>query len=66
MARRDPSALAAALVELLTDPERRAAMAQAARRRGDEFTIERVAGSFAELYETLYAERRPGHRSRHA
>jgi glycosyltransferase involved in cell wall biosynthesis len=65
---RDPSALAAALIEVLTDRDRRAAMSAASRARGDEFTIERVAGSFAALYETLYAERQrhrgataPGH-----
>jgi glycosyltransferase involved in cell wall biosynthesis len=54
---RDPAALAGALVAVLSDGERRAAMSAAARARGDEFTIDRVAASFAALYETLYAER---------
>jgi len=49
----DPPALARALEELLRDPERRQAIAAAARNRLDEFTIERAAERFAALYEEL-------------
>lgn len=50
---RDPSALARALTDVLTDKAlaRRLASASAARR--DEFTITSVAGKYAALYETL-------------
>ncbi len=53
---RDPPALAAAIVELLRDPARRAQMARAAAQRLDEFTIETASRRFATLYETLAAE----------
>jgi glycosyltransferase involved in cell wall biosynthesis len=53
---RDPPALADAIVQLLTDPDKRAAMAAAAFRRREEFTIEVVAQRFADLYAMLIAE----------
>ena len=59
--RRDPSALAAALVGLLTDPVTRERIADAAADRLDEFTIEAAAQRFAALYETLAAESRLAH-----
>jgi glycosyltransferase involved in cell wall biosynthesis len=49
---RDSAALADALVALLSDPARRAALAQAARGRLDEFTVDRAV----ERVERLYAE----------
>jgi glycosyltransferase involved in cell wall biosynthesis len=55
--RRDPDALAQALIGILTDPERARALAAAARQRLDRFTIEATAARFAELYDTLLAER---------
>lgn len=51
--RRDPKALADGLASLLADPERRAAIASAARDRLPQFTIDATAARFAELYETL-------------
>ncbi|MDQ2759227.1 MAG: glycosyltransferase, partial [Actinomycetota bacterium] len=53
---RDPAALAAALVSLLTDPVRRDRLATAAADRWEEFTIEAAVRRFARLYETLAAE----------
>lgn len=53
---RDPAALAAALISLLTDPARRERIAAAAAEQWDRFTIETVAGRFAALYETLAVE----------
>jgi glycosyltransferase involved in cell wall biosynthesis len=50
---RDPRALADGLTQLLAHPDRRAALCAAARRRLDDFTIEVVAGRFADLYEEL-------------
>ena len=50
---RDPGALAAAIESLVADPARREAMADAARRRVEEFTIDRVAQRFADLYDRL-------------
>jgi glycosyltransferase involved in cell wall biosynthesis len=41
------------VTQLLADPDRRAALCAAARRRLDDFTIEVVAGRFADLYEEL-------------
>lgn len=55
--RRDPDALAHALIGILTDPERARALAAAARDRLDRFTIEATAAHFAELYDALLAER---------
>lgn len=51
--RRDPRALAAGLAEVLADPDRRVALSAAARLRVGEFTIDSVAGRFADLYEEL-------------
>jgi glycosyltransferase involved in cell wall biosynthesis len=56
---RDPGALADGLTQLLADPDRRAALCTAARRRLDDFRIEVVAGRFADLYEELLAARTP-------
>ena len=58
VAPRDPDGLAAALVALLTDPDRRRTMALAAAARAPEMTIEAVSRRFADLYETLRAQRR--------
>jgi glycosyltransferase involved in cell wall biosynthesis len=54
--RRDPVALADGLVALLADPQRRAAIAAAARERLAQFTIDAAAERFAQLYETLFRE----------
>lgn len=51
--RRDPQALTAALVRLLTDPPLRAEIAEAARRRLPAFSIESTVARFVELYESL-------------
>lgn len=53
--RRDKDALAAALVGLLSDPERRAAMAAAARQTLRRYTIDAIAGRFADLYDAILA-----------
>lgn len=55
VARRDPPALAGALVELLTDPDERRRMADAAAARMDEFSIETATRRFVDLYESLLA-----------
>jgi glycosyltransferase involved in cell wall biosynthesis len=53
-----PDALAEAIVELLGDPERRAAMAEASRRRHrDRFPAEAMAAGTARLYDELLARR---------
>lgn len=52
---RDPEALASAIAGLLDDPARARALAAAARRRLDAFTMERVSGRFCGLYEGLLA-----------
>jgi glycosyltransferase involved in cell wall biosynthesis len=50
--------IAAAVAELLADPDRRAAMAQASRRRRDEeFTIERMVAATAAIYDGVLAAR---------
>ncbi len=51
--RRDPEAMATALISLLTDDARRAAMAEAAHAALSGYTIEATANRFAELYEAL-------------
>ncbi len=56
VAPRRPDLLAAALVSLLQDPDRRARMATAAAERLEQFTIDRIAGRFADLYESLAAK----------
>lgn len=49
--KRDPRALADAMCELLSDPERRAAMAEASRARHSEhYTLDRVVAETAGLY----------------
>jgi glycosyltransferase involved in cell wall biosynthesis len=53
--RRDPEAMAQALVGLLTDPARRAAMAEAARAALPGYTIDATAARFADLYAALAA-----------
>jgi glycosyltransferase involved in cell wall biosynthesis len=50
---RDPAALARAYLELLEDPRRGRELASTARARVDDFTIERIAGRFAGLYESI-------------
>jgi glycosyltransferase involved in cell wall biosynthesis len=53
---RDPAALAAALAEVLRDPERAARMGEAGRvRRRETFSIEATARTVGELYEELHA-----------
>jgi glycosyltransferase involved in cell wall biosynthesis len=52
---RDPAALAGAIIELLSDPERRAAIAAAAAEGEDEFTIATATRRFVALYEQLTA-----------
>lgn len=54
---RDPAALAAAVQGLLDAPERRRAMAAAARERLTEFEMPAVATRFEELYESLIGAR---------
>lgn len=54
---RDPNALAGALAEILTDRQRAASMAEAARQRLSAYSIEAVAGRFADLYAELLALR---------
>jgi glycosyltransferase involved in cell wall biosynthesis len=54
---RDAAALAAALRGLLADPSQRELLAAGARKVLSEFTIERVAGRFAALYERLLGQR---------
>jgi glycosyltransferase involved in cell wall biosynthesis len=53
---RDPTALAGAIAELLSDPQLRERLAVAAAERIDEFTIESVALRFASMYETLVTQ----------
>ncbi|MDQ1658744.1 MAG: hypothetical protein QOD41_3827 [Cryptosporangiaceae bacterium] len=55
---RDPDAMAAACLELLADPGRRAALGAAARERALEyFTVEQAVESFREIYGDLAAAR---------
>ena len=51
--RRDPDALARALAGLLTDPDRRAQLAAAARQRLPQFTMEATTDRFVALYDEL-------------
>jgi glycosyltransferase involved in cell wall biosynthesis len=55
--RRDPEALATAIVSLLADRERATAIAAAARERLPEFSIEQISARHAELYAELLAAR---------
>jgi glycosyltransferase involved in cell wall biosynthesis len=50
---RDPAALADAILSLLSDPNRREQLADAAAQRLGEFTIGAIAERFADLYEQL-------------
>ena len=58
---RDPAAMAAAIASLLADAELRGRLAAAAGRVLDRFSVGRVAGMHAALYERLIADagRRP-------
>jgi glycosyltransferase involved in cell wall biosynthesis len=59
--RRDPDQLAAALGELLADPERRAEMGRSGRtRRRSEFSVEATVDHVADLYERVAAGRVTG------
>jgi glycosyltransferase involved in cell wall biosynthesis len=59
---RDPGALAAAVSNLLRNPERAAAMGRAGQKRQrDEFSIEAMARRFEELYEELYSRKTAAH-----
>lgn len=49
----EPEALAAALAELAADPELGRGMAGAARRRAEQFDIERIADEYELLYERM-------------
>jgi glycosyltransferase involved in cell wall biosynthesis len=54
---RDPVALAAAVTQLLRDPERRAAMSEASRaRHAEHFTIERMIARTAAVYDRVLSE----------
>jgi phosphatidylinositol alpha-mannosyltransferase len=59
----DPQALAAALIELLRDPERRAAMAARGRERAQFYSWDRVSQQVLSYYERLMYERRIVERS---
>jgi len=56
VAPRDPSALAAALINLLTDPVRRERIAAAAAERLEDFTLEAAVRRYAGLYLALATE----------
>ncbi|MGB9185684.1 MAG: glycosyltransferase [Solirubrobacteraceae bacterium] len=56
--RRDPAALASGLIRLLTEPERRLAMATAGRDALHRYTIDVIAGRFGSLYDSLVDGRR--------
>jgi glycosyltransferase involved in cell wall biosynthesis len=56
--RRDPAALADGLIRLLIEPERRVAMAAAARDALRRYTIDVIAGRFASLYDSLVGAER--------
>jgi glycosyltransferase involved in cell wall biosynthesis len=55
---RDPAALAAAVIELLRDPARRARMAQASRERhAANFTVDRMVAGTAAVYDEVLSSR---------
>jgi len=54
----DPAALAAAVIALLKDPDRRAAMSVASRaRHAEHFTVEQMVARTAEVYDNVLADR---------
>lgn len=55
--RRDPAALARALVSLLRDPQRRSAIATAARQALSQYSIDATAQRFGALYDSLLVAR---------
>jgi glycosyltransferase involved in cell wall biosynthesis len=58
---RDPKALAAALAELIGEPDRAAKMGAAGReRQQSEFTLDAMARRIGDLYEEIYAAKRSG------
>lgn len=59
----DHARLAAGYVELAADPERRATMGAAARRRGDDFDVARSTARIEAIYRDLAAERASSSRS---
>lgn len=59
---RDPAALAAALIDLLRDPRRRAEMGDASRtRHAEEFTVERMVEATAAVYDRVLLGRKQLH-----
>lgn len=56
--RRDPEALAAGIERLLSDPALRKRLAEAAKPRAAELSIERITDRFVSLYESLLAAAR--------
>src|SRR4051794_25970363 len=59
IAPRDPDALAAAVIELLRDPARRAAMSAASRvRHAERFTVDRMVAGTAAVYDAVVSRRR--------
>jgi glycosyltransferase involved in cell wall biosynthesis len=56
--RRDPDAMARALIGILTDPDRAHEIAAAAREEVNRFTIDTTAERFATLYDTLLGTER--------
>jgi glycosyltransferase involved in cell wall biosynthesis len=60
----DPAALAAAVIELLHDPELRAALGAAARaEHGSRFTVERMVAETAAVYDAVRANHAPARRA---
>jgi D-inositol-3-phosphate glycosyltransferase len=55
----DPAALAAAMEDLIADPERREAYGRAAARRATDFTAEVVLPRFEQAYRDLIAAGSP-------
>lgn len=53
----DPQALATAISSLLSSPKKSVALSQAGLRRAQDFTIERTASDYIDLYRTLIAQR---------